>query len=43
MLSKIIKDHVIVAEHQYAYSPCCSLYISQGADKENLFNGPELL
>ena len=26
-----------------AYSPYCSLYISQGADKENLFNNQELL
>ena len=25
-------------KHQYAYSPYCSLYISLGADKENLFN-----
>ena len=27
--------------HQYAYSPYCSLYISQGAEKENLFNSQE--
>ena len=25
-------------KHQYAYSPYCSLYISLGADQENLFN-----
>ena len=28
--------------HQYAYSPHCSLFISYGADKENLFNNQEL-
>ena len=27
--------------HQYAYSPYCSLYISKGAEKENLFNNRE--
>ena len=29
--------------HQYAYSPYCSLYISLGANKENLSNNQELL
>ena len=29
--------------HQFAYSPFCSLYISLGVDKENLFNNQELL
>ena len=28
-------------EHQYAYSPYCSLYISKGADKENLSNNQD--
>ena len=28
-------------ENQYAYSPYCSLYISKGADKENLFNNQD--
>ena len=28
--------------YQYAYSPYCSIYIYKGADKENLFNNPEL-
>ena len=28
--------------HQYAYSPYWSLFISYGADKENLFNNQEL-
>ena len=27
----------------YAYSPYCSLYISKGADKENLSNNQELV
>ena len=27
---------------QYVYSPYCSPYISQGADKENLLNNQEL-
>ena len=27
----------------YAYSPYCSLYISHGTDKENLFDNQELL
>ena len=30
-------------EYQYAYSPYYSLYIFQGADKENLFNNEEFL
>ena len=36
-------DEPLKPYHQYAYSPYCSLYISQGADKENLFNNQELL
>ena len=28
---------------QYTYSPYCSLYISQGADKENLFHNQQFL
>ena len=28
---------------QFAYSPYCSLYIFQDADKENLLNNQELL
>ena len=28
-------------QHQYAYSPYCSLYISDSADEENLFNDRE--
>ena len=27
---------------EYAYSPYCSVYISQGADKENMLNNHEL-
>ena len=30
-------------QHQYAYSPSCSLLISSVTDKENLFNNQELL
>ena len=30
-------------QHQSAYSPHCSLYISKGADKENLCKNQELL
>ena len=30
-------------QHQYTYSPYCSLYISQWADKEILFYYQELL
>ena len=29
--------------HWYSYSPHCSLYISYGTDKENLFDNQELL
>ena len=29
--------------HHYPYSQYCSLYISLGAGKENLFNNPEPL
>ena len=32
----------LTPETQYAYSPYCSLYISWGTDKENLFNKKEL-
>ena len=28
-------DEPLKPYHQYAYSPYCSLYISQGADKGN--------
>ena len=28
---------LITCQHQYAYSPNCSLYNSYGADKENCF------
>ena len=35
--------HLQRAQHQYAYSPYCSLYISKEADKENLCNNQELL
>ena len=30
-------------QHQYTFSPHCSLYISHGTDKENLFNNQEPL
>ena len=33
----------LTPQHQYAYSPYCSLYIFWGADKENLFNNQGLL
>ena len=32
----------LYTQHKYAYSPYCSLYISLGADKENLFYDQEL-
>ena len=35
--------NLFTPQHQYAYSPYCSLYISLGADKENLFNNQEVL
>ena len=31
------------AKYQYAYSPCCTVYIFKGVDKENLFDNQELL
>ena len=30
-------------KYQYAYSPCCTVYIFKGVDKENLFDNQELL
>ena len=30
-------------KYQYAYSPCCTIYIFKGVDKENLFDNQELL
>ena len=30
-------------QHRYAFSPYCSLYIFQGADKENLFINQKLV
>ena len=33
----------LYTQHQYAYSPNCSLYISKSTDKENLLNKQELL
>ena len=36
-------DEPLKPYQQFSYSPYCSLYISQGADKENLFNNQELL
>ena len=32
-----------ISKLKHNYSPNCSLYISYGADKENLFNNQELL
>ena len=32
-----------IPQYQNAYSPYCSLYISLGANEENLFNNQELL
>ena len=37
------KNYPFTPQDQYAYSPNCSLCISYGADKENLFNNPGLL
>ena len=34
-------NKMFTLEHQYAYPPHCSLYISRGADKETLFNSQE--
>ena len=31
-------SNLFTPQHQYTYSPYCSLYISHGADEENLFN-----
>ena len=39
---KIQKGNTVL-KHQYASSPCCSLYISYGICKENLSNNQELL
>ena len=44
-MEKVDPSLSITLEHKYlyVYSPSCSLYISYGADKENLFNNQELL
>ena len=33
----------LMVEHQYEFSPYCSSYISEGTDRENLFNNQKLL
>ena len=37
------KHKPFTPQYQFAYSPYCSLYISLGVGKENLFNSQELL
>ena len=42
-IQQCIQHSPVTPKHQQAYSPYCSLYISQGADKENLCNNQKLL
>ena len=42
-LNKLVRAGLYIHSNQYAHSPYCSLSISYGADKENMYTNQESL